>query len=100
MESWRRTLSQFRELFNNMAPSQRMTLVIVPLLVLAGLGLVMYMAAGPAEEPLLMGKVFSAEELKNAEAALQKTGLSQFRVEGQRVFVPRTEAARYNGALI
>ena len=32
MESWRQTLSQFLALFNNMAPSQRMTLVFVPLL--------------------------------------------------------------------
>ena len=38
MESWRRTLSQFRDLFNNMAPSQRMTLVVVPVFVLSGLG--------------------------------------------------------------
>ena len=44
MESWRRTLTQFRDLFNNMAPSQRMKLVMVPLLVLTGLGLVMYLA--------------------------------------------------------
>ena len=99
MESWRRTLSQFRDLFNNMAPSQRMTLVVVPLLVLAGLGLVMYMGVGPAEEPLLSGKVFSTDELKNAETALRKGGL-QYRVEGQRILVPKSEVTRYNAALI
>jgi flagellar biosynthesis/type III secretory pathway M-ring protein FliF/YscJ len=100
MESWRRTLSQFRDLFNNMAPSQRMTLVVLPLLVLAGLGTVMYLGIGPAEEALMMGKVFSAEELKTAEGALRKGGLGQFRVDGQRIMVPKAEAARYNAALI
>jgi len=100
METWRRTLSQFRDLFNTMAPSQRMTLVVVPLLVLAGLGLVMYFGVGPAQEALLMGNAFSVEELKNAEAALKKAGLTQYKVEGQKIFAPRADAARYNAALI
>src|SRR5258708_5354058 len=100
MESWRQTLSQFLALFNNMAPSQRMTLVFVPLLVLSGLGLVMYMGVGAAEELLLSGKTFSAEELKSAEAALRKGGFTQYRVVGQKILVPRVDAARYNAALI
>src|SRR5437879_765810 len=100
MESWRRTLSQFRDLFNSMAPSQRMTLVVAPLLVLAGLGLVMYFGVGPAQEALLMGKVFPPDELKNAETALRKAGFSQYRVEGQKIFAPKADAARYSAALI
>jgi flagellar M-ring protein FliF len=99
MESWRRTLTQFRDLFNNMAPSQRMTLVIVPVLVLAGLGLVMYLGGGAAEEPLLSGKAFSADELKSAEAALRKGGFTQYRVEGQQILAPRAAVTRYNAAL-
>jgi len=83
-----------------MAPSQRMTLVAVPLLVVAALGLVIYLGRGPAQEPLLSGKIFSAEELKNAEAALRKGALLQYRVEGQQIFVPASDAARYNAALI
>ncbi|HEY3969276.1 MAG TPA: hypothetical protein VGM05_32290 [Planctomycetaceae bacterium] len=100
MESLRRTLAQFQEQFNNMAPSARLQLVVIPLLVLAGLGMVMYYGASPAEEALLMGKVFSAEELKNAEAALRKVALGQFRIDGQKIMVPKTEAARYNAALL
>jgi flagellar M-ring protein FliF len=99
MESWRRTVTQFRDLFNNMAPSQRMTLVMVPVLVLAGLGLVMYLGAGSAEEALLSGKAFSADELKTAEAALRKGGFLHYRVEGQRILAPRAEVTRYNAAL-
>ncbi len=99
MESWRKTLSQFRDLFNNMAPSQRMTLVVIPLFVLMALGLVMYSGVGPAEEALLAGKAFSAEELKTAEAALVKGNFTQFRVVNQRIMVPKTEVTRYNAAL-
>src|SRR5260221_3828477 len=100
MEAGRRKVSQVRDLSNNMAPSQRMTLVVLPLLVLVGLGTVMYLGVGPAEEALMMGKSFSAEELKTAEAALRKGGMGQFRVDGQRILVPKAEAARYNAALI
>src|SRR5579872_4637264 len=99
MESWRRTLSQFRDLFNTMAPSQRMTLVVVPLLVLAALGMVMYYGASPAQEALLMGKSFSPEELKNAEAALRKAGYSAHHIDGPKIYAPKADAARYNAAL-
>ncbi|MGE5192883.1 MAG: flagellar motor switch protein FliG, partial [Deltaproteobacteria bacterium] len=67
--------------------------------VLAALGLVMYLGAGPAEEALLSGKVFSSDELKSAEAALRKENLTQYRVAGQRILVPQTEVTRYNAAL-
>jgi flagellar M-ring protein FliF len=100
MESWRKTLAQFRDLFNGMAPSQRMTLVVVPLLVLAALGFVMYSGIGPSYEPLLSGKTFTAEELNSAQQALQKGGLSQFRVDGQKILAPRADVGRYNAALI
>jgi flagellar biosynthesis/type III secretory pathway M-ring protein FliF/YscJ len=100
MDSWRRTLGQFQKLFNDMAPSQRMTLVVLPLLVLAGLGLVMYLRVGPAEEALMYGKTLTPDELKNAQAALQKAGLVHFRVEGQRILVPKTDVARGEAVLL
>ena len=52
------------------------------------------------EVPLLAGKMFSAEELRHAEEALRQAGLSQFRVDGQKVFVPKAELTRYNAALV
>jgi flagellar M-ring protein FliF len=82
-----------------MAPSQRMTLLVVPLLVLTGLGLVMYMGVGAGEEPLLSGKAFSTEELKTAEAALRKGGFTQYHVKGQQILVAKAEVTRYNAAL-
>jgi len=100
METWRKTLAQFRDLFNGMAPSQRMTLVAVPLMVVTALALVMYMGRGPAEEHLNAGKAFSADELKHAEEALRQAGLPQYRVEGQKILVPRSEVVRYQAALV
>lgn len=100
MDSWRRTLAQFQKLFNDMAPSQRMTLVVLPLLILAGLGFVMYMRVGPAEESVMFGKTFTAEELKSAEATLQKAGVVQVRAEGQKIMVPKGDVARANAVLL
>src|SRR5262245_53289770 len=100
MEIWRRTLTQFRDLLGGMTPSQRFLLVLAPTLVLGALAAMVYLGGGTAEEALLSGKVFAGEELRNAEDALRKGGLSQFRVEGQKILVPRSEAARYNAALI
>lgn len=100
MDSWQKTLAQFRDLFNGMAPSQRMTLVAVPLMVVAALALVIYLGRGPAEEYLNAGKPFSADELKHAEEALRQAGLSQFHLDGQKILVPRSELTRYQAALL
>jgi flagellar motor switch protein FliG len=93
-------LAQFRDLFNGLAPRQRFTLAAVPLLVLAGLGLAISRGTGPAEEPLFSGKTFSADELQQTCLTLHKSGLSSFRIDGQRIVVPREETPRYNAALI
>lgn len=100
MESLRKTFKQFQDLFDGMAPSQRLTLIAVPLLVLGGLAVVMYVGVGPAEEHLLVGKVFSAEEMRHAEEALRQAGLTQFRADGQKLLVPKSEVTRYNAALV
>ena len=100
MEAWLKTVSQFRELYNGMAASQRMTLIAVPLMVVAALALVIYLGRGPTEEYLNAGKPFSAEELKHAEEALRLAGLSQFRIEGQKIVVLRSEITRYQAALL
>src|SRR6188768_3842673 len=100
METLQRTFTQFRELLNGMAPSQRLTLIAVPLLVFGALAAMMYSAAKPAEDYLLSGKSFSADELKLAEQALWHGGLTQFHIEGQKIRVAATDVLRYNAALI
>lgn len=91
MDAWRHTLSQFRELFNGLAPTQRLTLAAAPLLLVAALGLAWRGQADPAEVAVLAGKVFSPEELKAARALLTAEGLAPIRLErsgsGQQILV-------------
>ncbi|HTI52247.1 MAG TPA: FliG C-terminal domain-containing protein [Planctomycetaceae bacterium] len=99
MDAWRRTLSQFRDLVNGLAPRQRMTLAAAPLLVLAVLGLVMSSGAALREDAVLAGKTFSAEEIRNAREAFRQAGLTESRVEGTRIFAPQSAIGRYNAVL-
>ena len=98
MESWRQTLAQLRNLVNGMAPGQRLTLIAVPLLVLALLGLSTSFRFGADEVPL-GGRTFTAAESRKAQETLRKAGLGDFRVDGERILVPGTDAARYLAAL-
>lgn len=99
MEILRRTLQQFRDLFQSMSPSQRGTLLIVPVLVLGALGLLMYTNAGRSEEFLLAGK--SVDEMTRAQEAFRKAGLTEFRLtSGQGIAVPRKDIDRYTAALV
>ncbi|HID23752.1 MAG TPA: hypothetical protein EYP14_15325 [Planctomycetaceae bacterium] len=100
MESIRRVLQQFVELYRAMSPSQRATLVIVPLVVVVGLGVVMFTGTSKSYVALSWGKVFTTEELIDAEQTLIQAGLTEFRREGHRLLVPAGEVDRYNAALI
>lgn len=83
-----------------MAPSQRGTLIAVPLLVLAGLGALMYTQRSGSETALSFGRIFSAEERIAAEQALIQANLPNFRGVGGRIMVPAKEVDRYNAALV
>ncbi|NOX54387.1 MAG: hypothetical protein GXP27_08065 [Planctomycetes bacterium] len=100
MESVRRVFQQFFELYQGMSPSQRATLVIVPLVVIVGLGVVMFTGTSKSYVALSWGKVFTTEELIDAEQTLIQAGLTDFRREGHRILVPAGEVDRYNAALI
>ena len=100
MDLLKRTFEQFRDLFQGLAPSQRFTLLVVPLLVLGGLGTLMYVNSTGGTETLLGGKFFSPQELAQAQEAFRLAGLSEFQVEGQRIAVPRGEAEKYTAALV
>ncbi len=91
---------QFTTLFQSLAPSQRATLVLVPVLVLAGFGWLLLQGKPGSEAALSWGKVFSSEELMAVEQALIQEGLTDFRREGQRLMVPAAEIDRYNAALL
>src|SRR3569623_128334 len=100
MDLLRRTLAQFRELYLGMSPSQRGTLIAVPLLVLAGLGILMYSNNSRSEEYLLGGKIFDADELLRAQDAFRAAGLTEARPDGAKLSVPRRDVERYTAALV
>lgn len=104
MQAWRHTWSQFRDLFNGLAPGQRLTLVALPVLVIAALGMALRGNSQPVESAVLSGKVFSSDELKVARAALEAEGLTQFRLDestgtGRRILVAPELLARCNSIL-
>lgn len=100
MSFLRTTLEQFQKFFGDLPPSQRLTVATAVLLVVGGLGYLVYRGAVPDEEALLAGKQFGAEELKVAQEALRAGGMTNFRVDAMKLYVPRTDAAAYNAALI
>lgn len=100
MDVLQRISRQFFDLYRSMTPSQRATLVVVPLLVVAGFGWLLWQQQASGMTALSYGKVFSTEEIIAAEQALIQEGLTDFRREGQRLLVPIAEVDRYNAALV
>lgn len=100
MDLLQRLTKQFFELYRSMTPSQRGTLIAVPLLVLGGLGVLMYSQRQGNETALSFGKIFTAEERIAAEQALIQANLPNFRGVGGRIMVPAKDVDRYNAALV
>jgi len=100
MDILQRTYRQFFDLYRGMTPSQRLTLIVAPLLVLGGFALLLSNRTSTTQTAISWGKIFSTEELIAAEQALIQAGLTDFRREGQRIMVPVAESDRYNAALL
>ena len=100
METLKRIFHQFRELFQSMTPSQRGTLLLVPTMLVAAFGFLLFSNRSSSYIPLSWGKVFTTDELAVAEQSLRDGGLNDFRRDGQRIMVPRSEAEHYNAALL
>lgn len=100
METLRRIAQQFGTFYQGMTGSQRATLLLVPLLVLSAFGYVIYNRSYNADEAVSWGRVFSTEEVIQAETAFLQAGLNTFRREGGRIFVPASEVDRYNAILV
>lgn len=100
MDAWQRTFDQLRALLRGLSAAQRVSLLIVSLGVLAGMGWLIWSSVGPTDEFLLGGKTFTPDEMKDTQSALKAAGLTQFKVVGQRISVPIQEADRYTAAAI
>jgi flagellar M-ring protein FliF len=100
MEAVRRTGVQFLELYRTMSPSQRGTLIAVPLMILGAFYFLIGSGSSSSYAPLSWGKPFSLEERMYAEEALRNAGLIDFRAEGQLILVPKSQVDRYNAVLL
>lgn len=100
MDAWQRTFDQLRALLGGLSAAQRVSLLAVSVGVLAGMGWIVWSSARPSDEFLLGGKNFTADELKETQAALKGAALTQFKVVGQRISVPAREADRYTAAAL
>ncbi|MEX0715953.1 MAG: hypothetical protein WD066_05170 [Planctomycetaceae bacterium] len=101
MEALKRTSNQFLELFGSMTPSQRGTLIVVPLLLAGAFAMLLFRETSTSSYvPLSWGKVFTTEELIHAEQTLREKGLGKFRREGAQILAPAGEAEQYNAALL
>ena len=100
MDALKRTWQQIAPLFAAMSPSQRLTLVAVPVVLLAAFGVLVWQGKTSSYVPLSWGKVFAVDELRSAEQTLIEAGLNDFRTEGQRILVPAGKVEQYNAALL
>jgi flagellar M-ring protein FliF len=96
----RRTLEQLLAIYNSLAPSQRITFAAIAVLIPLGFLFFAWNGSSSSMIPLSYGKVFSLDELRNAEQALKEAGLSKFRSEGRQILAPAAEVEKYNAALL
>ncbi|MCH7988385.1 MAG: hypothetical protein IID46_04445 [Planctomycetes bacterium] len=100
MDALKKTFQQFGDLYASMTASQRMTLIVVPVMVLAAFAFLLLRDQTSSYVALSWGKVYTTEELMRAEQTLIVAGLSEFRRVGQRLMVPKGDVDQYNAALV
>ena len=100
MDAVKKTWNQFRAIFVSLTPSQRLTLLAVPAVLLATFAALIWQNKSAGSVPLSWGKVFTIEQLRSAEQTLIEAGLTDFHTEGQRIFVPSGNVEKYNAALL
>src|ERR1700689_5304282 len=96
----RRTFEQIMAVFNSLAPSQRITFAALAILIPVGYLFFAWNGASSSMVALSYGKIFSLDEMHNAEQALKEAGLSKSRSEGRQILAPASEVEKYNAALL
>lgn len=100
MDALQKTYQKYLAIYNNMSASQRATLLVVLLAVVGGFGFLMLNRSSARFVPASSGTNFSAEELQSAQQVLREKGLTEFKVVGSQLHVPRAEVDRYDAALV
>ena len=100
MQVMGQTYQQISKLVSSLSPSQRLSLAVVPVILIGGFLLLTMRDSSSGYTPLSFGKPFTTEEIINAEQTFKDAGLDDYRRDGQMLSVPADEVARYHAALI
>ncbi len=100
MASSQKSVDQLSKLVSSVPVSLRVSIALVALIIVGGFLWLSMRNSTSGYTPLSFGKAFTTEEIIHAEQAFQEAGLNDFRREGQIFFVPKSDVARYHGALL
>jgi len=99
MDFLNKASARLKDLFATMTPGARITAgLLLAVVVISLVYLFRYNVSG-ADEYLLGARAFSTSELAAIEAAFAKAGLGNYRIEGNRVRIPRSKKASYIAAM-
>lgn len=90
---------QFAAVFAPMKTHQKVTLVVLGLMVLTPFIYLMTAKPGDDLEPLQWGAAYDRDVLIQAEQALLERGYTDFKSVGQRIMAPKSKVDQYNAAL-
>ncbi|MEX2167727.1 MAG: flagellar M-ring protein FliF C-terminal domain-containing protein [Pirellulales bacterium] len=98
MNSLNKLFAQVRELFLSMTPAARITAGLLLAVVVVSLAFLFQQGMAGPDEYLFGGEPFSAGQIAQVEAALATVG-NDFRIEGNRIRVPRSKKDVYIAAV-
>jgi flagellar M-ring protein FliF len=99
MDFLNKTFAQIKSLFESMTPGARITAGLLLAVVVVSVTFLFRQGVGGSNEYLLGGRPLSSSEIGAIEAAFAKANLSDYRVDGNRIMIPRGEKAAYIGAM-
>lgn len=99
MDFLNKAFAQIVELFRSMTPAARLTSGLLLAVIVVSLGyLFTYQVSGP-DQYLMNGEPFPAAQIPAMEAAFAKAGLTSWKVDGNRIRIPRGKKSEYMAAL-
>jgi flagellar M-ring protein FliF len=91
--------SQLRDLFASMTPGARITSGLLLAVVLVSIALLFQQGTSTPDEFLFGGEPLSMSELNRMDAALAEAQLNNYKVESNRIRVPRGQKDKYIAAI-
>ncbi|REJ65528.1 MAG: hypothetical protein DWQ31_17820 [Planctomycetota bacterium] len=99
MDFLNQAYAQISQLFNSMTVGARITAGLLLAVVVVSLGYLFNQQTSGPDDYLLGGEPIPASQIPAMEAAFAQAGLTDYRVDGTRIRVPRGQASAYMGAL-